>query len=112
MGYIKHEGMMFTAIDEKYLKPVHDKALELFGIPLCVSDISKPVTNGYVSFAIFPDGSKEGWDTSNYVEMCRKELIKFIRHEHCHVSWILFVLSDEQGMQRIIDGSDNVYEGI
>lgn len=63
MGYHNHHAIVVTAWDEKYIKPAHAKAVEIFG-SMC-SEIVESNTNGYVSFFIAPDGSKEGWQESD-----------------------------------------------
>ena len=37
------------------------------------------VTNGYHSFCVLPDGSKEGWDESDAKDEARAALIKYLR---------------------------------
>lgn len=61
MGYIRHDAIVVTSWDEKYLLPAIAKAVEL-GLP-CSEIVESPV-NSYCSFLIAPDGSKEGWDES------------------------------------------------
>lgn len=61
MGYIRHDAIIVTAWDKKYLLPAIEEAERL---ELPVSDIAESKTNGYCSFLIAPDGSKEGWEES------------------------------------------------
>ena len=61
MGYIRHDAIIATSWDKKYLKPAMKKAKAL-GLPC--SEIVDSVKNRYCSFLIAPDGSKEGWDES------------------------------------------------
>lgn len=76
MGYIAHEAIIVTGSGTKYLKPALEKARAL-GLP-CSEPVCSPF-NGYVSFLIAPDGSKEGWDESLKGEEAREEWIKFVR---------------------------------
>jgi len=62
MGYIRHDAIIVTAWDEERLSRAHAKAREL---KLPVSEVVPSGVNGYVSFLIAPDGSKEGWQPSD-----------------------------------------------
>ena len=72
MGYFNHHAIVVLCFDssEKETK-IHKKAKEIFG-DLC-SELIGPVTNGYTSFFIAPDGSKEGWNMSNEHDEKREE---------------------------------------
>ncbi|MGG3872975.1 hypothetical protein [Brevibacillus laterosporus] len=64
MGTIKHNAIVVTDADYAMdkLELVHKKAQELFSS--LVSPIIKSNSNGYQSFFVAPDGSKEGWEES------------------------------------------------
>ena len=55
------------------------KAQDIFGSEM-VSDIVESKINGYVSFFIAPDGSKEGWDASDLGDSRRKEFIDWSKN--------------------------------
>ncbi|EOR24999.1 hypothetical protein A499_06345 [Niallia nealsonii AAU1] len=79
MGYIRHNTIIVTGDNQcvpKKVTEVHEKAKELFGT--LVSEIIEGKTNGYVTFMVAPDGSKEGWDMSDEYDIKRKELADFI----------------------------------
>ena len=63
MGYMRHHAIFVTTYDKEKAIAAHNKAKELFGD--IVSELSKPAINGYISFVVFPDGSKEGWEPSD-----------------------------------------------
>lgn len=63
MGYIRHHAIIVSSYHDKYIKPVHEKAVEIFGTE--VSGIVESGINGYCSFFVAPDGSKEGWADSD-----------------------------------------------
>ena len=70
MGYIKHDGITVTGWKDEHLKRARDKAVEL---GLIVTELQKePGVNGYLSFLICPDGSKEGWEDSDEHENARE----------------------------------------
>lgn len=68
MGYIRHDAIIVTAWDKKYLLPARAKAEEL-GLPC--SYIVDSGVNSYVTFLIAPDGSKEGWEESDKGDTAR-----------------------------------------
>ncbi|PAE20522.1 hypothetical protein CHH80_10945 [Bacillus sp. 7504-2] len=80
MGYIRHNAIVVTGYSypeaQKKFEKVYSKANELFeGL---VSNIIPALTNGYQSFLIAPDGSKEGWDLSDEYDAKRKEFADFV----------------------------------
>jgi hypothetical protein len=77
MGYVKHNAIIVTSWDEK-IKKVHAKALSIFDGDL-VSEIVFGKTNGERGFFITPDGSKEGWDTSEECDVSRKSFLDWLR---------------------------------
>lgn len=90
MGYIRHQGIIATGSDNSDIGGKHDtalareRALEL-GLPC--SEIVRGTTNGYTSFLIAPDGSKEGWPESNDQEAKRKEWIEWARKSGHYFDW-------------------------
>lgn len=65
MGWIRHHAMLVTGM-EKPVTQAHERALACFAATRAqVSPVSSVAVNGYTSFCVFPDGSKEGWDESN-----------------------------------------------
>ena len=80
MGYIRHNAMIVTGGNYEEAKVkfnmVYQKATELFGY--LVSEVISAKTNGYHSFFIAPDGSKENRDISDEYDKKRKQLANFI----------------------------------
>jgi|SRR5579875_2244071 len=80
MGYIRHNAIIVTADGyqnaQEKLKLTHKKAVELFDN--LVSPVITGKANGYQSFFIAPDGSKEGWDLSNEYDEKRKQFADFV----------------------------------
>jgi hypothetical protein len=66
------------------LEPARAKAIEM-GLPC--SEIVHSRSNGYVSFLIAPDGSKEGWEASNAGEKQRAEWIAWSREGYRGIDW-------------------------
>lgn len=86
MGYIKHDAIICTSWDVKYLTPVHEKAVELFDD--MVSDVTNGTSNGQVSFFIAPDGSKEGWEDSNACDQLRADFLRFLKEQNGFVDYV------------------------
>lgn len=109
MGYIKHESLLITvsAHARELAEECHSLAEEL--LPDVVTELKESPYESYYSFAVLPDGSKEGWDESDKYEQARDELIQWIvskRYED-DSSPIRAVLAtyDEQGMIGIMKAS-------
>ncbi len=91
MGTIHHHSIVVTCWNPSYLKKAHEQATKIFD---WVSPISPEVVNGYTSFFIPPDGSKEGWGASNLGESLRTGFINWLNKEmtyedHAHkVEWV------------------------
>lgn len=105
MGYIRHDAIIVTSFNEKYLYPALNKAVEL-GLP--VSELVESRTNGYCSFLIAPDGSKEGWDTSDHGDTARaawKEWAHTKRHDdELYIDWVhISYAGDEAADTKIIE---------
>lgn len=84
MGYMCHHAIVVTSWKKEAVEAAHAKAVELFGqFGSIVSNICEATTNGYYSFLIAPDGSKEGWDTSNAGDEAREAMVKWIEHGPC-----------------------------
>ena len=77
MGYINHHAIIATAWDVKCIKDAHAKAREIFG-DTCTEVVVSPI-NGYATFFIAPDGSKEGWDDSNAGDNRRDHLHAWLK---------------------------------
>lgn len=84
MGWIRHHGIVVTGTadsefsrDRPYnIKRARKKAKEL---GLRVSKAVNATSNGYATILIAPDGSKEGWDTSNEFDRVRDEFVAWLR---------------------------------
>ena len=87
MGYIKHNAIIVTGIEpcETFpdLQIVYKKAKKLFG--RTVTKKGKTVTNGFQSFLISPDGSKERWEWSNEFDIKRDKFFKWLRKHKYYV---------------------------
>lgn len=85
MGVIKHSAIVVTGYEEA-IKHAYHKALHVFtdAFPsltkgILVSEIVKGVKNGTHSFFIAPDGSKEGWESSNRGDVAREKFVEWLK---------------------------------
>lgn len=78
MGYMRHHALIITSWDEDKIKEAHKRAETLFHV---VSPVLNSTANGYLSFFIPPDGSKEGWADSNAGDMQRDGMIQWLNEQ-------------------------------
>lgn len=79
MGYHRHHTIVVTSWSEDGIDRAHREALAVFSDTLAaVSDISPGTTNGYRSFFVAPDGSKEGWPPSDAADLARERYIGWL----------------------------------
>lgn len=101
MGYMAHHTIVVCGWQEGAVKAAHAKAVELCdgvmnrdtGEPgyTLVSPILGPYVNGYTSFFISPDGSKEGWDTSQLGDTAREAFTEWLqeqRKDGKYLDWV------------------------
>jgi len=79
MGYIKHHAIAVTSWDTTLIEKAHKKAITIFDDR--TSNIVESHINGYKSFFIAPDGSKEGWGDSDNGDEERELFIKWINKQ-------------------------------
>ncbi|MCK5613130.1 hypothetical protein KAR91_65255 [Candidatus Pacearchaeota archaeon] len=109
MGYMKHHAIVVTSWNDELLQEVHAKAMEIFDQ---VAPITPPVVNGYVSFLIAPDGSKEGWPDSHIGDYKRKEFIAWVDSKRYDdgdtaVEYVEVQFGDDEENTKIIRHSDD-----
>jgi hypothetical protein len=90
MGYIRHDAIVVTSWDEKLIAKAHEFAEKVGNN---VTNIVGPLTNGYCTFTIVPDGSKEGWDTSYEGDESRERFLAWAEEQRYEdnsssLSWV------------------------
>jgi len=106
MGYMRHHAIVVTSWDKRSINTAHQKAKELFEGILEISNITSEVTNGYRSFLIPPDGSKEGWGTSDLGNEARNAFINWLKSQnnnYCDYAEVSF--ADEYGYNKLLRSS-------
>ncbi len=110
MGYMRHHVIIVTGIDiDDRTERAHKIARDIFPV---VSSILKSQMNGYKSFFIPPDGSKEGWEESDegdkrrdrFIEQLKKHLA-YEGGEGFKVTWCEVQYYDDGGDDRITRAS-------
>jgi len=105
MGYIRHHAIVVTVICKADAKRVHAEAKAI--VP-SASDLSPAMINGYCSFFIPPDGSKEGWDESSQGDDRRHRLKERLRqlHKDGHYNdWVEVFFGEDNSLAAIVDHS-------
>ena len=98
MGYIKHNAIIVTGFQEDKMVKARNKAIKIF--KKCFEDepmdateligkIQNGLCNGQQSFFIAPDGSKEGWETSDNGDKARKLFLQWLGEQtDIYCDWI------------------------
>ncbi len=112
MGYIVHHAIIVTSGWQKDLLKAYKKANKLFK---WVSPVSPEMMNGYASFFIPPDGSKEGWQDSNDGDTNRQKFLNWLdkqRYEDGSTSldYAEIQYGDEGGNDKILQSTNVVVE--
>jgi len=106
MGYMRHHAIVVTAWNENHIVMVHQKARELFEGISHITEITSEATNGYRSFLIPPDGSKEWWNTSDRGDKARDDFISWLTSNkdiYCNYAEVQF--ADEEGDDKLLRSS-------
>jgi len=108
MGYIRHHAIIVTSWDEKRITEARKEAKEICGNR--VSSIVKSPLNGYYSFFVAPDGSKEGWEESEQGDYERRKFIGWIEAQSYDdgpnsLDYVEVFYGDEDGDSEIINNN-------
>lgn len=93
MGTIQHDVMAITHFDWITINRIRSRAKDFFGDS--VTPVVKSATNGYLTFFIGPDGSKEGWETSNEYDLKREQFIAYLKDSPAH--WVSVSYGELEG---------------
>lgn len=78
MGFVRHHAIIVTGFRAKEAEKAYEFAK---GLEMSLSEIKTSPVNGYISFCVFTDGSKEGWPDSDKGDEQRKAFIEYLRSE-------------------------------
>lgn len=90
MGYIRHHAIVIVSANNRMIELAHETAVEY---KCTVTPIVDSTVNGYRSFLVCPDGSKEGWLESEAGNEQRELLIKWMNSKRyddgsSSLSWV------------------------
>jgi len=113
MGYMRHHAIVVTSWNEEALNDAHKKAGSIFG-PEQVTNILPDIMNGYRSFMIGPDGSKERWKESDIGDKRRDEFIDYcesvrLEDRSTYLDWVEVQYGDDEKETRICRDSDAIW---
>ena len=108
MGYMRHHAIVVTSYDDK-IEAAHAIAHQMFDD--MVSPVVNSHTNGYRSFFIAPDGSKEGRGESNDGDARREAFKAWLDQQRYddHSTWLRWVevqYGDDEHETKIVSDSD------
>lgn len=111
MGYMCHHAIIVTSWEPERIERAREVALDTFPHSM-VSSLSGKMMNYVHSFAIFPDGSKEGWEESNLGDSRRVTFIEWLdgqRHEDgsSKLDWVEVQFADDDGETKTTRDSDH-----
>jgi hypothetical protein len=121
MGYMRHHAIIVTSWNEKLANEAHKKACQIFSgskeydptavKPEIITPIVYASCNGYYTFLIGPDGSKEGWGTSDEGDDCRDAFISWMDEQRyddgsTSLDWVEVQYGDDEGETKVCRHSD------
>jgi len=102
MGYMRHHTIVVTSWSKDAITQAHYRAKSIFP---WVSPISPVVVNGYRSFFVPPDGSKEGWEPSKVGDKGRDEFIEWLEQVSDYCRWVEVQFGDEERKNKVLRNS-------
>ena len=85
MRNIKHHAIVVTSNEKDKIELVRKKSIEIYEVFMetkngkaLVGQMTIGLINNFYSFMIAPDGSKEGYDTSEDGDIAREKICSFI----------------------------------
>ena len=109
MGYMRHHAILVTASTwQDEANTVREHVVQCAtsdGMSLSVSGVVESPINGYASFLVAPDGSKEGWGESNRGDELRGAIIGYLSSSKLYPDWAEVQYGDEGGDNRLLCSS-------
>ena len=108
MGYMRHHAIVVTSWNETVLREAHGYATSLGG---AVTPIIEGSINEQYSFALLPDGSKEGWDHSHAGDAQRDALVSWMDTKRygdgsSPLAWVEVQFGDDDRVTKVTRHSD------
>lgn len=109
MGWHQHHAIIVTGWDESRMTYAHAYAANIIGMD--TTPLTRSSTNGFLTFVVVPDGSKEGWEESDRGNERRARFIEWLKSQayydgSCHFKWVAIVYGDESDRRtEVLDSS-------
>lgn len=109
MGYMVHHAIVVTSSITELIEEAQREAFRIFGT--LVTPIVESNVNGYRSFLVAPDGSKEGWDESDLGDRRRSRFVAWLRSKYysdgsSSLKWVEVQYGDAKNNTRAKRSSD------
>lgn len=109
MGWMRHHAIVVTSWEDEWLEEAHREARAIFGAQ--VTNITLPAVNGYRSFLVPPDGSKEGWEESDAGDKRRERFVAWLsaatyEDGSTSLKWVEVQYGDDGNDTRIVHDSE------
>lgn len=111
MGYMRHHAIIVTTWHEARAEAARGEAVGVFAGRAPVSPLLASPINGYWSFMVGPDGSKQGWSDSDRGDEARDALVAWLHAQRYEdgssaFSWVEVQYGDDNGDTRVVRDSD------
>jgi hypothetical protein len=108
---MRHHAIVVTTGLDSRIDTARQKAKEL---GMTVTGIADEVTNGYMSFLVAPDGSKEGWEESAAGDERRIAFKNWLRSQEYEdgsspFAWVEVMYGDDNDEVAIVDDDRHAY---
>jgi hypothetical protein len=113
MGYMRHHAIVVTSWSGADVESAFVEAKRLFaGTNAEVSPPTPEGSNGYRSFFVAPDGSKEGWEESDQGNQRRSQFVAWMRTKVYEdgsgpLAWVEVQFGDEEYETKVTGDSDD-----
>jgi hypothetical protein len=109
MGFIKHHAMIVTGYyGSNDFYRAYRRANEIFNQQ--TSGVMHSIFDGYLTFSICPDGSKEGWGDSDVGDKKRKDFKNWMFENNIYLDWVEVIYGGDDPMNKVIDSIDKESE--
>ena len=108
MGFLYHNAIIVLTYSRERAEAAYAKAFELFDGLAPVTAIAETPVNSDFTFAILPDGSKEGWEPSERGDAARDAMKAWFKEQcfedgSCPFNWIEIGFGEDDA--RVVDDS-------
>lgn len=94
MGFFRHDFIIVGGFDEGLVAKLWADARDIFPWRM-ISPIVQGMANGYRSFFIGADGSKEGWEDSYKGDVARDKMLKCLESVGDGVNWCILSFPED-----------------